>query len=139
MRGIIDIQCSQPLSAVFLCSQRRVSANILAVIQHCVDWRVEGLQLDLSLRNIFSPQFICISGQVQSTEPCEPSPVCLVISKLASTSAEIIDHAAAANDDDDDDTPQDSGAREEGSDLIGASTSGSRSSVFAVDNMLAPS
>ena len=63
-----------------------------------------------------------------------------MISKLASTSAEIIDHAAAAaaSDDDDDDTPQDSGAREEGSDLIGASTSGSRSSVFAVDNMLAP-
>ena len=62
-----------------------------------------------------------------------------MISKLALTSAEIIDHAAAASDDDDDDdTPQDSGAREEGSDLIGASTSGSRSSVFAVDNMLAP-
>ena len=77
---------------------------------------------------------------MQSTEhgAYEPSPVCLVISKLASTSAEIIDHAAAANDDDDDDTPQDSGAWEEGSDLIGASTSGSRSSVFAVDNMLAP-
>ena len=35
--------------------------------------------------------------------------VCLVIRKLALTSAEIIDH-----DDDDDDTPQDSGAREEG-------------------------
>ena len=60
-----------------------------------------------------------------------------MISKLASTSSEIIDHAAAASDDDDDDTPQDSGAREEGSDLIGTPTSGSRSSVFAVDNMLA--
>ena len=61
--------------------------------------------------------------------------VCLVICKLALTSAEIIDHVV---DDDDDDTPQDSGAREEGSDLIGASTSGSRSSVFALDSMLAP-
>ena len=37
--------------------------------------------------------------------------VCLVICKLALTSAEIIDHAA--DDDDDDDTPQDSGAQEE--------------------------
>ena len=37
--------------------------------------------------------------------------VCLVIRKLALTSAEIIDHVV---DDDDDDTPQDSGAREEG-------------------------
>ena len=65
-------------------------------------------------------------------------PVCCVISKLALTSAEIIDHAASANDDDDDDTPQDSGAREQGSNLIGTSTSGARSSVFALDNMLAP-
>ena len=65
-------------------------------------------------------------------------PVCLVICKLALTSAEIIDHAASANDDDDDDTPQDSGAREQGSNLIGTSTSGARSSVFALDNMLAP-
>ena len=38
--------------------------------------------------------------------------VCLVICKLALTSAEIIDHAVD-DDDDDDDTPQDSGAREE--------------------------
>ena len=61
-----------------------------------------------------------------------------MISTLALTSAEIIDHAASANDDDDDDTPQDSGAREQGSNLIGTSTSGARSSVFALDNMLAP-
>ena len=59
--------------------------------------------------------------------------VCLVICKLALTSAEIIDHAV---DDDDDDTPRERGKKS--SDLIGASTSGSRSSVFAVDNMLAP-
>ena len=39
-------------------------------------------------------------------------PVCCVISKLALTSAEIIDHAVD-DDDDDDDTPQDSGAQEE--------------------------
>ena len=38
--------------------------------------------------------------------------VCLVICKLALTSAEIIDHAVD-DDDDDDDTPQDSGAQEE--------------------------
>ena len=103
-------------------------------------WTGEWKASNLSLRNIFSLNLSAYPARcrVLSTEPYEPSPVCLVISKLASTSAEIIDHAAAANDDDDDDTPQDSGAREEGSDLIGASTSGSRSSVFAVDNMLAP-
>lgn len=76
----------------------------------------------------FQPQLICLAHGLSTLA------VWLVICKLALTSAEIIDH----DDDDDDDTPQDSGAREEGSDLIGASTSGSRSSVFALDSMLAP-